>query len=422
MSVLRHCDHALALDAADPLRGVRERFVIAEPDLIYLDGNSLGRLPRATADLAATVVGRQWGERLIRSWNEGWLEAPERVGAKIARLIGAQADEVIVADSTSVNLFKLVVAALHDQPDRHRLLSDDLQFPSDLYVLEGIVRLLGGRHRLEIVPSPDGIHGPVAGLQERLDTDVALVVLSHTAFKSGYTYDLIALTRAAHAAGALILWDLSHSVGALPIDLAAAGADLAVGCTYKYLNGGPGAPAFLYVRRDLQNRLANPITGWMGSASMFDFALTYRPAAGLRRFLTGTPSIVSLSLIEPGVDLLLEVGMEAVRAKSVRQTTYFIDLWEAILAPLGFRLQSPREADRRGSHVALGHDEGLAITLALIHEFGILPDFRPPDTLRFGVAPLYTSFTDLYDTIMALATIVAEKRYERYRHVRPLVT
>jgi kynureninase len=422
MSAFWPREHALALDAADPLRSLRERFVIAEPDLIYLDGNSLGRLPRATADLAATVVGHQWGERLIRSWNEGWLEAPERVGAKIARLIGAQADEVIVADSTSVNLFKLVVAALHVQPDRHRLLSDDLQFPSDLYVLEGIVRLLGGRHRLEIVPSPDGIHGPVAGLQERLDTDVALVVLSHTAFKSGYTYDLSALTQAAHAAGALILWDLSHSVGALPIDLTAAGADLAVGCTYKYLNGGPGAPAFLYVRRDLQNRLANPITGWMGSASMFDFALTYRPAPGLRRFLTGTPSIVSLSLIEPGVDLLLEVGMEAVRAKSVRQTTYFIDLWEAMLAPLGFRLQSPREADRRGSHVALGHDEGLAINLALIHEFGILPDFRPPDTIRFGIAPLYTSFTDLYDTVMALATIVATRRYEPYRRIRPLVT
>ncbi|MDW8269997.1 MAG: aminotransferase class V-fold PLP-dependent enzyme, partial [Anaerolineae bacterium] len=332
MSASRLREQALALDASDPLARFRERFVIADPGLVYLDGNSLGRLPRVTAELAATVVERQWGERLIRSWNEGWLEAPARVGAKIARLIGAAADEVIVADSTSVNLFKLVVAALLHRAGRHRILSDDLQFPSDLYILQGIVSLLGGRHRLEIVPSPDGIHGPVEALTARLDDDVALVVLSHTAYKSGYTYDLAALTQAAHAVGALILWDLSHSVGALPIDLTAVGADLAVGCTYKYLNGGPGAPAFLYVRRDLQEVLHNPISGWMGSAAAFDFALDYRPAAGLRRFLTGTPSIVSLSLIEPGVDLLLEAGMEAVRAKSVRQTAYFIALWEELLA------------------------------------------------------------------------------------------
>lgn len=422
MNALQLREQALALDASDPLGRFRDRFVIADHGLIYLDGNSLGRLPRATAELAATVVERQWGERLVRSWNEGWLEAPARVGAKIARLIGAAADEVIIADSTSVNLFKLVVAALLHRAGRHRILSDDLQFPSDLYILQGIVSLLGGRHRLEIVPSPDGIHGPVEALKARLDADVALVVLSHAAYKSGYTYDLAALTRAAHDVGALILWDLSHSVGALPIDLTAAGADLAVGCTYKYLNGGPGAPAFLYVRRDLQETLNNPISGWMGSAAAFDFALDYRPAAGLRRFLTGTPSIVSLSLIEPGVDLLLEAGMEAVRAKSVRQTTYFIALWEELLAPLGFRLGSPRAAEHRGSHVALGHDEGLAINLALIHDFGIVPDFRPPDTIRFGFAPLYTSFRELYDTAIALVTIVSERRYEPYRHRRPAVT
>lgn len=415
-------EQALALDAADPLGRFRERFVIAEPGLIYLDGNSLGRLPRATADLAATVVERQWGERLIRSWNEGWLEAPARVGAKIARLLGAGPDEVIVADSTSVNLFKLVVAALHHQAGRHRILSDDLQFPSDLYILQGIVSLLGGRHRLEIVPSPDGIHGPVAALKARLDADVALVVLSHTAYKSGYTYDLAELTQAAHDAGALILWDLSHSAGVVPINLTAAGADLAVGCTYKYLNGGPGAPAFLYVRRELQEALHNPISGWMGSAAAFDFALDYRPAAGLRRFLTGTPAIVSLSLIEPGLDLLLEAGMEAVRAKSVQQTEYFIALWEEVLAPLGFRLRSPRSPERRGSHVALGHDEGLAVNLALIHDFGIVPDFRPPDTIRFGFAPLYTAFRELYDTAMALVAIVSERRYEAYRRSRPTVT
>jgi len=400
--------YARQLDAQDPLAAFRDRFVIADPELIYLDGNSLGRMPVAAAALAADLVQRQWGERLIRSWNEGWWEAPQRLGAKIARLIGAQADEVILADSTSVNLFKLAVAALRARLDRSRILTDDLNFPSDLYVLDGIADLLGGRHRVEIVASPDGIHGPAQALADRLDGDVALVTLSHTAFKSGYVYDMAEITRAVHAAGGLTLWDLSHSVGAVPVDLNGAGADLAIGCTYKYLNGGPGAPAFLYVRRDLQERLGNPISGWLGRATPFDFGLDYRPEAGIRRFLTGTPPMLSLALLEPGVDLLLEAGMDRLRAKSVAQTEYLVALWETQLAPLGFTLNSPRQARWRGSHVSLGHAEALAIDLAMINDLQIIPDFRVPDNLRLGIAPLYTSFVDIHTAVQRMARIVRE--------------
>jgi kynureninase len=344
-----------SLDAADPLAHFRQRFVLPDPELIYLDGNSLGRLPQASTELSQHVVEHTWGDRLIRSWNEGWFDLPERIGAKIARLIGAQPDEVIVADSTSVNLFKLAVAALRHQPGRARILTDNLNFPSDLYILQGVVDLLGRQHRLDVIPAPDGIHGPVDALTAALDAQVALLTLSHTVFKSGYTYDMAAVTARAHAAGALVLWDLSHSAGAVPVDLNAAGVDLAIGCGYKYLNGGPGAPAFLYIRRDLQAALHNPISGWMGQANLFAFDLDYAPTSGLRRFLTGTPPVVSLALLEPGVDILLEAGMDALRAKSVQQTSYLIDLWETQLAPLGYTLNSPREAAQRGSHVALGH-------------------------------------------------------------------
>src|SRR6266567_239385 len=414
--------YASELDERDPLAHIRERFVITDPDLIYMDGNALGRLPQETVTLAEDLIYQQWGTRLIRSWNEGWFSAPERVGAKIARLIGAQPQEVIVADSTSVNLFKLVVAALRVQQGRTRILTDNLNFPSDLYVLQGAIDLLGQQHQLEVLPSPDDIHGPVAALQAQLDDQVALVTLSHTVFKSGYMYDMAAITAAAHAAGALVLWDLSHSVGAVPVDLNAAQADLAIGCTYKYLNGGPGAPAFLYVRRDLQDVLRNPIAGWMGQRDLFNFELEYRPTTGLRHFLTGTFPVVSLSLIESGVDLLLEAGLHNLRAKSQRQSEYLINLWEEFLKPLGFTLNTPREADRRGSHVSLGHTECLRIDQALIHEMNVLPDFRPPDTIRLGIAPIYTSFRDIHSAVMCMQKVVTNHLYEKYPRQAPVVT
>ncbi len=422
MSIRTDAAYAAELDARDPLAHFRERFVFADDDLIYLDGNSLGRLPKATAERAEQLVREEWGQRLIRGWNEGWFDAPERIGAKIAQLIGAQPDEVIVADSTSVNLFKLVVAALRHQHGRPHILTDNLNFPSDIYVIQGAIDLLGNQHRLEIVPAPDDIHGPVDALNAALDEQSALVTLSHTVFKSGYVYDMAAMNAAAHAAGALTLWDLSHSVGSVPVDLNGSGADLAIGCTYKYLNGGPGAPAFLYVRRALQEKLLNPITGWMGQKDLFKFGMNYQPASGLRRFITGTPTVLSLALVEPGVDLLLEAGMAHLRAKSVAQTQYLVGLWEAVLQPLGFTLNSPRDADWRGSHVSLGHVEALGIDLAMIRDMNVLPDFRAPDNIRLGIAPIYTTFTEIHTTVMRMQQIVEQRLYEKYADEAPVVT
>jgi kynureninase len=363
------------------------------------------------------VVEQEWGERLIRGWNDGWWSLPERVGAKIARLIGAEPNEAIVADSTSVNLYKLALAALRARPERPLLLSDDLNFPSDLYVLASATESAGADRRLEVIASPDGMTLPEAALAEALEQrrgEVALVSLSHTAFKSAFVHDMAAVTALAHDVGAWMLWDLSHSVGAMPLDLRAAGVEMAVGCCYKYLCGGPGAPAFLYIRRELQETLANPIAGWIGGAVPFAFETEYAPAPGLRRFLTGTPPIASLALIEPGVDLLLEAGLERIRTKSVRQTEFLIDLWETLLAPLGFELRSPREEARRGSHVALGHPEGWRINRALVERLGVIPDFRAPDNLRLGVCPLYTTYGELHAAALALRRAVEERLYDEF--------
>ena len=418
--------YAQSLDAADPLAHFRDHFAHPDAGLVYVDGNSLGRMPQASLNLANDLVTRQWGDRLIRSWNEGWFDAPERVGAKIARLLGAQPDEVIVADSTSVNFFKLLVAGLRyaGQRDarRTRILTDDLNFPSDIYVIEEAIDLLGRHHALQLLRSPDGIHGPGAALQGALADDVALLTLSHTVFKSGYTYDMAAVTQQAHDAGALVLWDLSHSAGSVPIDLNGANVDLAVGCTYKYLNGGPGAPAFLYIRRDLQEQLANPIAGWMSQANLFDFGLAHKPVSTLRRFLSGTPPVLSLALIEVGVDLLLAAGMDALRAKSVQQTEYLVALWEAMLQPLGYTLNSPRDPAWRGSHISLGHPEGLRIDLALIRDCNVLPDFRYPDNIRIGIAPLYNTFADVHAVAGALAQVVEQGVYKKYPTDKPVVT
>ncbi|MBI4014008.1 MAG: kynureninase [Candidatus Rokubacteria bacterium] len=414
--------YAYVLDQADELARFRAEFVIEEPGLIYLDGNSLGRLPRRSAARLREVVESEWGGRLIRGWGEGWMDAPRRVGAKLARLLGAEADEVVVTDSTSVNLFKLVVAALRARPGRTRIVTDELTFPSDLYVLQGVAGLLGGGHRLEVVRSTDGLTVAREVLAAAVDQDTALVALCHTAFRSGFVYDLPAVTALARRAGALVLWDVSHSVGAMPLGLGAAGADLAVGCTYKYLNGGPGAPAFLYVRRELQEALLSPIWGWLGRRSPFDFEPSYAPAPGIGRFLAGTPPVLSLAAIEPAVDLVLEAGLDGVRAKSVRQTEYLIGLWEAELAPLGFALNSPREAARRGAHVSLGHREGLRINRALVEELGVVGDLRYPDNIRLGLAPLYTSYAEIHEAVARLRRVVVDRLYEKYPTERPAIT
>ena len=405
---------ARQLDEADPLTAFRERFVVDDPDLIYLDGNSLGRLPRATVARLDEVIHREWGERLVRSWAEGWFETAGRIGDKIAGLVGAAAGEVILADSTSVNLFKLALAGLATRPDRRTILTDNLNFPSDLYILQSAAALSGGERRVRVIPSTDGIHGPAAAIRDAIDGDTALVSLSHTVYKSGYVYDLAAITAAAQRAGALTLWDLSHSAGSVLVDLNGAAADMAVGCTYKYLNGGPGAPAFLYVRGDLQETLANPISGWIGRHDPFDFALDYAPAAGRQRFLSGTPPILSLAAVEPGVDLLLEAGLANVRERSVRLSEYLLALYDERLASLGFRLNSPRDPAWRGSHISLGHDEGLRINLALIRDVKVLPDFRRPDNIRLGIAPLYNTFTELYEAVERLRRVIVDRLYERH--------
>lgn len=410
------------LDAQDELASFRQQFVIDDPDLIYLLGNSLGRLPLAAAAHIHDLVHEQWGKRLIRGWNEGWFTQANELGAKIARLIGAQPDEVIVADSTSVNLFKLAMAAMQAQRGRNIILTDNLNFPSDLYILNGVAKMAGADYQLKVIPSPDEIYGPVLALQQAINKQTALVSLSATVFKSSYTYDMAALTASAHDQGALVLWDLSHAAGAIPLDLNGTGADLAVGCTYKYLCGGPGAPAFLYVRRDLQEKLGNPISGWIGHNNPFAFDLAYEPAPGIQRFITGTPMVLSMTALSAGVDLLLQAGMTRVRAKSVAQTEYLIYLWQEMLEPVGFSLKSPREPEWRGSHIAFGHSEGMRISRALKEELNVLPDFRQPDNLRFAAAPLFNSYHDIYQAVTRLRQVIDERLYEKFPLDAPAVT
>ena len=412
-------EYANHLDAADALAGFRSEFRISDPEMLYMDGNSLGRLPRRTVDLLHAVVEEQWGERLIRSWGEGWYTAPRRIGDKVAGLLGAAPGQVIVGDSTSVNLYKLVMAALQLRSDRSRIISDTNNFPSDLYILQGCARTLGGRHALHLVDAPDA---DTQAVLDAIDADTALVTLSLVVFKSGALYDAAAITRRAHAVGALVLWDLSHAAGAVPLALDNWDADFAVGCCYKYLNGGPGAPAFLYVREGLLAHAASPIWGWFGEAQPFAFDLDYHPAPGIERFQAGTPPLLSLLAVEPGVDLLLEAGMERLREKSLRQTEYLIALFDHFLAPLGFTLGTPREAARRGSHVTLRHPEGYRINRALIEEMNLIPDFREPDHIRLGIAPLYTSYREVHETVRRIAQTVTERRYEKYSTVRLAVT
>lgn len=342
------------------------------------------------------------------------MDLPTRVGDKIGRLIGARPGEVLVADSTTVNLHKLALAALGARPGRSRIITDDLNFPSDHHALAG----LADRHGrvLEVVPSPDGVHGPVEELDATLDDDVALVSLSGTAFRSGYTYDVGQITAAVHSVGALVLWDFSHTAGSVPLDLEAAGVDMAVGCSYKYLNGGPGAPAWLYVRQGLAEDLDNPIAGWMGDADPFSFNPSHRPAPGTRRFLTGTPPVLSLAMIEPGVDLLLEAGMETIREVSLDITGFLLDLFDTELTSRGFRLSSPRDHSR-GSHITIGHSDALAIDQALIAEQAVIPDFRPPDGIRLGIAPLYVGYEEIDEAVRRICNVIDRGDHHRFRDV-----
>ena len=392
--------HAERLDAEDPLAAFRARFVIDDPETIYLDGNSLGRLPVATG-ARLTELTDAWGSALVRGWHD-WIDLPERLGDLLAdAVLGARPGEVIVTDSTTVNLFKLAGAVLETAPGA--IVTDAENFPTDRYVLDGLARLHGRELR---VFETDPLQGPQPEDVERAcaSKDVALVALSHVAYRSGALADIEGIAGA--AAPARVLWDLSHSAGAVPVELEQRGVELAVGCTYKYLNAGPGAPAFLYVREELQGGLRTPIQGWFGQRDQFLMERPYDPAPGIRGFLAGTPGILALAGVEEGAKLVAEAGIDRLREKAMALTELIVAVHDERLAPLGFRLGSPRDPASRGAHVSLAHDEAWPICRALIERAKVIPDFRTPDSIRLGVPPLYTRFTDVYDALDRLATLV----------------
>jgi kynureninase len=403
-------EYALALDEADPLAGFGDAFVPA-PGVLYLDGNSLGRLPRSTAGRLAGVVADEWGGGLVRSWSS-WISLARRIGDLIGTsLLGARPGEVVVSDSTSVNLYKLAAAAVSARPGRSVVLSSADEFPTDRYVLQGLCAERG--LTLQDVPADIDTGIPLSSVAGALDPSVAVVVLSHVAYRSGALLDLPGITAAAHEAGALVLWDLSHSGGSVPVGLADAGADLAVGCTYKYLNGGPGAPAYLYVRSDLQSSLRQPIQGWFGAADQFAMNQAYEPGPGIDRFLVGTPPVLSMVGVEEGARVLADAGIDRLRAKGQAMTSYLVTLADAWLAPLGFRLASPRDPELRGSHVSLAHADAWQVCQALLDR-GVVPDYRTPDRLRLGPAPLTTRYADVYDAMAVIRDVVASGAHLAY--------
>lgn len=391
---------AAEFDVADPLAPFRARFTLPE-GVIYLDGNSLGALPKATPEAVQKVVVQEWGEGLIRSWNSaGWFAAARRVGARIAPLIGAEPHEVIACDSTSVNLFKLIAAALQMRPDRKVVLSEPGNFPTDLYMIAGLEAQGLAERRL----------APRDKLIEALDGDVALLMLTHVHYKTGAMHDMVELTRAAHAAGALVLWDLSHSTGGVPVDLNGVDADFAVGCGYKYLCGGPGAPAFAFVAERHQTDLEQPLTGWFGHAAPFAFSDDYQGAPGIERLLCGTSPVLGLAALEVGVELIAEIGVEQLYGKSQALSEFFL---ECLLA-LGVDLEivSPRNCEERGSQLSFRHNDAYAICQALIAR-GVIGDFRDPDILRLGFAPAYLSFADMAAAARQLAEVLESEEWQR---------
>ena len=410
-------DDCVALDANDLLASHREKFALPE-GVIYLDGNSLGAMTRATRERVLEVLVHEWGEGLIRSWNAAhWINLPRRVGAKIAQLIGAESHEVICADSTSINLFKVLTTALRLQASRPQvslrgrnvILSEQSNFPTDLYVAQGLIDLLGQGHELKLVEFDD--------VDAAIDDRTAVVMLTHVNFKTGAMHDITALTQRAHNAGALIVWDLSHSAGSVPVALNAAGADFAVGCGYKYLNGGPGAPAFVFVAsRHLaaiaDDTYAQPLAGWLGHHAPFEFVADYKPATSIDRYAVGTPSIIAMSALEVGVDTVLAAGIDALRAKSIALTQLFIELVEQRCAAHGLVLASPRDAEHRGGQVCFAHPHAYAVMQALIKR-GVIGDFRAPDVLRFGFAPLYIGYADVWDAVQALNEVLTASEWQR---------
>jgi kynureninase len=386
---------AAKLDAVDPLASKRALFAL--PDgVTYLDGNSLGALPKAAVEAIDDAVRKEWGDGLIRSWNSaGWVDIAQRVGDKISALIGAPIGSVVACDSTSVNLYKALHAACALRPDRKVILTDVDNFPTDLYLIDSVAKDRG----LTVRALP---HNEIAAA---INSDVAVLELTHVDYRSAEMYDMAEMTAAAHAAGALVIWDLAHSAGAVPVDVTLANADFAVGCGYKYLNGGPGAPAFIYVAPRIANSTSQPIQGWHGHAHPFEFARSYEPAAGINRMLVGTPPVLSMTALSAALDVFSGVTMTQLRTKSLALSTFFYELAEEQLISRGFAIVSERDSAKRGSHVALSHSNGYSIVRALI-ERGVIGDFRRPNVLRFGFAPLYNTFADVARLISECVDVV----------------
>jgi kynureninase len=404
-----------ARDAADPLAALRERFALPEGK-VYFDGNSLGALPRHVPQVIAGALAEQWGEDLISSWNRhDWIGLPERVGERIAPLVGAAAGQVLCCDSISVNLFKLLAAALALRPGRRVILTRDDDFPTDGYIAQGLASLLGdARCELRRVAA--------AGLEEALGEDVAVLLLTEVNYRSGERLPMAEVTDRAHSQGALVVWDLAHSAGALPVALDACDVDFAVGCGYKYFNGGPGAPAFLYVNRRHQTHCAQPLSGWLGHREPFAFSGAYRPADGVRRFQAGTPAVLSMLALEAALDVFDGVDLALLRRKSLDLSSYFLDQLQAACLLDTLDCVTPREPERRGSQISLRHPEAWGISQALI-DAGVIVDFRAPDIVRFGFAPLYNSFSEVDDACRRLQALMQEQRYRDSRYAqRPAVT
>ncbi|WP_404941886.1 kynureninase [Pseudomonas danubii] len=412
-------NHCLRLDEQDPLAPLRQQFALPE-GVIYLDGNSLGARPVAALERARQVIEQEWGDGLIRSWNSaGWRDLSQRLGDRLAPLIGAGNGEVVITDTTTINLFKVLSAALRVQaeraPERRVIVSESSNFPSDLYIAEGLTQMLEQGYSLRLVDSPDQL--PAA-----IDQDVAVVMLTHVNYKTGYMHDMQAVTGLIHEAGALSLWDLAHSAGAVPVELTRSGADYAIGCTYKYLNGGPGSQAFAWVAPALCNLVTQPLSGWFGHARQFDMATQYEPASGIARYLCGTQPITSLAMVECGLEVFEQTDMQSLRRKSLALTDLFIELVEQRCAGHDLKLVTPRDHAKRGSHVSFEHPEGYAVIQALIAR-GVIGDYREPRIMRFGFTPLYTRFSEVWDAVQILGEILDQKTWAQAQfQVRHSVT
>ncbi len=393
-------------DAEDELANLKSQFDLPQ-GVIYLDGNSLGAKPIKSMDCAQQVINQQWGTDLINSWNKaGWWDLPVRLGNKIGQLVGARENETVVTDTTSMNLFKVLATAIGIQqqhPTRKTIIAERDSFPTDLYMIEGFMALINQGYKLQLIDQPED-------LPQYLDEQTAVVVLSHVNYRTGYLHDMAAVNQAAHAQGALIIWDLCHSIGAVPIDLNGSNSDFAIGCTYKYLNGGPGSPAMLWVHSRYQTAFNQPLSGWWGHAKPFAMDVSYTPADNVRRYLCGTQPIVSMSLVECGVDIFLQTDMQALRQKSLRLTDVLIQLLEQECAGYDLTLITPREHLHRGSHISVRHPHGYAIVQALIAR-GVIGDYREPEVIRLGVTPLYLSFCDIWQAVQHLKQVLVSQEW-----------